>query len=280
MTLRIGGRHIGDGRVQSLSLRPVVGAFELIFHLHLSVQPGEGELPRASILGAGVVAKPSRGDPRRLGFARREQPIEVECRPHMSTSTPNIHISLQPGQVAALEELRAAGDLTLDLSLWGNAVDHQGESHFHGECSIRVPRSEWLQKLRDARARNVMLLEVPLPLDGVTDHWEEVASNLQRAEEYYRNGDYRGCISSCRIAIDELGKLRDMNWTSALDRLATDRRKDMNKSQREEAMFAVLRHYTHMAHHATGDGGANDYTRAEARFVLCVTAAATAHTCT
>ena len=121
-----------------------------------------------------------------------------------------------------------------------------------------------------------MLLEVPLPLDNASECWGEVTSHLQRAEEDYRNGDYHGCVASCRNPIDEIRKRRDMKLTSALDRLAKDGRNEMDKSQREEAMFAVLRHYTHLAHHATGDGGAKDYTRAEARFILCVTAAAIA----
>ena len=188
-----------------------------------------------------------------MGFARSDEAFEVVCRDFVSTRTPTLRVCLQPNQVAALETLRDAGDLTFDLLFAGTATDHHGNQHVNGDCPIRVPRSEWLETLRGAGVRNVMLLEVPLPFEGVSEDWREVASNLQRAEEEYGNGNYRGCIASCRIAIDELGKLRDIKWRSALSRLAEDQARGMSKSQREEGLYAVscgttrIRHTTRRA---------------------------------
>ena len=210
-----------------------------------------------------------------MGFARPEQPFQLVCKDFVGTSTPTLHLCLQANQVAALEALRDAGDLTFELSFAGTGVDDRGAQYLLGQCSIRVPRSEWLQTLRSAGARNVMLLEVPLPLDeDECDRWRDVASNLRSAEEEYGNGNYRGCIASCRIVIDELGGLGDLKWSRALNRLAEDRNGDMTKPQREEAVYAALRHYTHLAHHAAGDGGETSYTRAEAEFMLSATGAA------
>ena len=275
MTLTIGSRRIADGRVQSVGLQPVVGAYELVFALYLSVSPGEGGMPRASVLGARVVARPSSGEPRPLGFARPEQPFEIVCQDFVRTSTPTLHLCLQANQIAALEALRDAGDLTFELSFTGTAADHHGQQYLLGEFSVRVPRSEWLETLRGSGARNAMVLEVPLPLDEQTsDNWSEVGSNLRSAEEEYGNGNYRGCIASCRIVIDALGGVRDLKWSGALTRLAEDRNGTMTKAQREEVMYAALRHYAHLAHHASGDGGETSYTRAEAEFLLSATVAA------
>ena len=272
MTLLVGSRQIADGRIQSVVLRRVVGAYELVFPFYLTVSPGEGGLPRASVLGARVSAKPSRGEPQDLGFARPERPFEVACQNHVSRQTANLQMCLQPNQMAALETLRDAGDLTFDLSFSGTARDRHGEQQAYGNCSVGVPRSEWLEKLRDAGVRDTLLIEVPLPLEGVSEEWREAASHLRHAEDQYRNGDYRGCIASCRIAIDAVGELRGMNWPKVLD-LA----RGMDKAAREEALFAVVRHYTHEAHHAASDGGASGYTRREAELILNLTAAATAH---
>ena len=98
---------------------------------------------------------------------------------------------------------------------------------------------------------------------------------LRHAEEECRNGDYGGCIASCRIVIDEVGKLWGMNWPKMLELT-----RGKSKAEREEALFAVVRHYTHGAHHAPGDGGASGYTRREAELILNVTAAATAQALT
>ena len=119
-----------------------------------------------------------------------------------------------------------------------------------------------------------MLLEVPLPLDQeAADHWRDVATNLRSAEEEYGNGNYRGCIASCRIVIDELGRLLDRKWPQALTRLAEGGNGRMTKAHREEAVYAAVRHYTHLAHHAPADGGETSFSRAEAEFVLSATAA-------
>lgn len=253
----------------------MVGACELIFPLDLSVATGEDGLPRGSVLGARVAVTPDGGAPTGVGFARPERPVDLVCMDFMGRSTPTLHLYLQPNQVAALEALRAAGDLTFDLAFVGTGVDGHGDQHLHGKCSIRVPCSEWLRTLRGAGARDVMLLEVPLPLveDG-SDRWKEVASSLRSAEEDYGNGNYRGCIAACRIAIDQLGGLLEVKWGRALSRLAEDRAGTMTKTERQKAVYAALRHYPHAAHHASDDGAENSYSRAEAEFTLSAAVAA------
>ena len=278
LTLLVGSRRIANGRVQSVTLQPIVGAYELIFPLYLSVLPGEGGLPSASIAGARIVAEPSQGEPKPLGYARAEQPSDILCQPHAHTATPSLHLYLHPGQVSALETLRDAGDLTFRLAMSGTAMDHQGPQHLHGDCTVAVPRSRWLQTLRNAQARNVMLFEVPLPGPGgeASNH---PASTIQQAEERYRNGDYIGCIASCRTTIEETGRriYAETDWaTPAIERLASDR-KAMTEPERRAALYAILRHYTHQAHHGPSEGGESAYTRNDARFVLTLTATALAH---
>ena len=275
VTLTVGSRRIADGRVQGVGLQPIVGAYELVFALYLSVSTGKDGLPCASVLGARVVARPSKGEPQPLGFARPEQPFKLVCQDFAGTATPTLHLCLQPSQIAALEALRDAGDLTFELSFAGTAADHHGEQNLLGDCSVRVPRSEWLEALRRAGARNAMVLEVPLPLDEQTlDYRRDIASNLRSAEDEYANGNYRGCIASCRLVIDELGGPRNLKWSRGLNHLAEERHRAMTKPQREEAVYAALRHYAHLAHHAPGDGGETGYTRAEAEFILSATVAA------
>ena len=147
-------------------------------------------------------------------------------------------------------------------------MDQHGEQYLHGELSVRVPRSDWLQTLRSAGARNALLLEVPLPLEeDQNDGWSAVASNLRSAEEEYGNGNYRGCVASCRLVFDELGTLCGLKWPQELSR-------NMTKPEREDAAFGALRHYTHLAHHTVKGSGEASFTRAEAQFILSATAAA------
>ena len=183
---------------------------------------------------------------------------------------------LQAGQLAALETLRGTGDLNFEFQASGTGTDKNGEQRVQGDWHIRVPRSDWLEQLRNAGARMVLLLEVPLPLANASDDWQNFATALRHAEELYRHGDCRGCIAECRTAIEELGLRRygDDKWArKSFDHLASNRR-GMSKGDREMALCTVLQHYAHQAHHGPGKGGVPAYTRAEAQFVLSMTAAA------
>lgn len=279
MGLAVGGRRIADTRIQGVLLRPLVGGYELVFGLYVAIYADEDVVRRASITGARVTVNPSEGEPQALGFARPEAAFEINCKPSKSTAAQNLHLHLQPAQLAALEALRGTGDLVFELLALGIGTDENGDQHVQGDWRIPVARSDWIKILRDAGARNVMLLEIPLPLESIADEWHEIAAGLQRAEAQYHNGDYHSCIGSCRTVMQELGqyKYREREWASGyIDRLTSDR-KGMSKSEREGALFAILRHYTHQAHHGPSEGGVPAYTRAEAQFVLSLTAATVAH---
>jgi hypothetical protein len=193
--------------------------------------------------------------------------------------TPGLVLPIQPGQLAAIERSREAGDVTFELLASGVGTDQNGDQPMQDQWRIDIPRSDWLQKLRSAGARNILLLEVPLPLVDQSKEWTAITNDLQRAEVNFRDGDYRGCVSLCRTVLDEVGhqKFGKKDWAGPLlDRLATDRTA-MRAAEREGALWAAARHYAHLAHHASSDGGVSNYSRAEAQLVLTMVASLIAH---
>ncbi len=281
MGLAVGSWQIADPEVQSWSLRPTVGGYELVFGLRVPIRTAENVDRRAFVAGTRVTVRPNEGEAQKLGFARPERPIEVASTSKRSPESHDLYLSLQPGQLAALETLRGKGDLSFEFEASGTGLDEHGEQYVLGNWRHRVPRSDWIAQLRAAGARNVLLLEVPIPLRDTVDGWRNMATSLQRAENSYRDGDYHGCIGSCRTVLEELWRYRygDGQWASrALVPLASRAtRDDMDQAAREAAVYAVLRHYTHQAHHGPSEGGIHAYTRAEAQFVLGLAAAAMAH---
>jgi hypothetical protein len=182
-------------------------------------------------------------------------------------------------QLAVIERLRNAGDVSFELLASGVGIDQHGEQPVQDEWRIQVPRSDWLAKLRSAGARDVLLLEIPLPLLDTSKRWEEITKELRRAEAQFRGGDYRGSVASCRTVVDELGheRFEGEDWASPLlDRLARDRG-DMTGTEREAALWAAVRHYAHLAHHGSSDGGVSHYSRAEAQLVLTMVASLVSH---
>ncbi len=125
-----------------------------------------------------------------------------------------------------------------------------------------------------------MLLEVPLPIRERSKLWKNISEGLQSAEEQFRNGDYHACVSNCRMIIDELGqhKFKRKEWAgSSLSRLVSNQRKEMSKNEREDAILAALRHYTHLAHHVGSGADEINYSRADAQLVLTLVASLVAH---
>lgn len=276
MSLTVNSKGIAEARIQGLTLRPIVGAYELVFGLDIMVHPhAKEESPRqASVIGAQVTLKTDRGGSQRLGFARPESVVYIEQGPYPNNRvTPSLVMTLQPGQLAAIEQLRDRGDLSFTLAPTGIGADRNIRHELREEWHFPMPHSEWLKHLRTAGARNILLLEVPLPLVVDPSPWREIGKSLQEAEISFRNGDYRGSIASCRTALDELAHQRfgQKDWTGPLlERLAKDRT-SMTADERESALWAAVRHYTNLAHHGTSDGGHRHFSRADALLALRMT---------
>lgn len=274
MSLSINSLIIANANVQGVSLRPVVGAYELVFGLHLTVHP-EREFARcASIIGARITVKAGGSQNHAIGFARPEGAFEIRQRPRQSTMTPGLVLPMQPHQLAALEDQRGSGDLDFELEATGIGTDRNGEEQVQDTWRVHVPRSDWIKKLRDAKARNMLLLQIPLPFPTRSKKWGQVASELGRAEEHFRNGDYHACAASCRTVLQEVGfqKYKKRHWAGTLLNRLADGRDGMTKDEREAALWGAVRHYTHQAHHSGSEGGVTVYSRAEAQFVLTLTA--------
>ena len=278
--LVIGNRELAEVSIGAISLHRTIGGYDLAVVLVLNVNSDDDASRSATIIGAQVSVGAGSVDPQRLGFARPEEPIVIAAKPHNWRANHSLYLNLHPNQLSALEELRGDENLTFDLQVKGTGSDEQGyEQYVQDSVQTQVPRSQWIDTLRSAGARDIMLLEVSLPLASASEDWSEVRTMLVRAEGQFRNGDYTGCIASCRTVIEELGHrvYGEGDWArTALDKLAAGR-KAMTKDERESALCAIVRQYAHMAHHGPGEGGEADFSRPDAQWILRMTVATVAH---
>ena len=275
MALTIDSLVVADAKVQGITVHPVIGAYELQFGLLISVgATPEGKHFRIGIDGARIRMGTGGSDRDDLGFARPDRQLEIVTGPHQHRTAPTLSLTLQPGQLASIEITRGAGDVHFELEVMGSGTGQRGPSPVQEVLRRDVPRSEWIEKLRAARARDILLLEVPLPLSDRSDGWQNISNELMRAESRFRNGDYHACVSACRAIAEELGcqVVGYKDWAKpSLDRLSSDRGR-MSKREREMAMLGALRHYTHLAHHGESEGGEVSYSRADAQLILTMAA--------
>lgn len=274
MSITVNSRIVAEARIQGVMLRPVVGAYELLFGIDIAVNPQAEHPRRVSIIGARVNLRTDHGGVQQMGFARPESSFVITQYTHANRITHGLVLPLQSGQLAAIERARDAGDLTFELLAAGVGWEQNVEQAVQDDWRVQIPRSDWLQKLRSAGARDILLLEVPLPLVDRPKEWGAITKDMQRAEKHFRDGEYHACVSSCRIVLDELGNMKfgAGDWAKPLlERLCKDRT-GMTGGEREAAVWASVRHYAHLAHHGPSDGGVPHYSRAEAQLVLTLVA--------
>lgn len=105
MGLTIGSWQIADPWVQGVTLRPIVGGFELVFGLRVPIRAFENVVRRVSVAGCRITVRPDDGEPRVLGFARPERPFEISSVRGGATESHDLYLYLQPSQLAALARI-------------------------------------------------------------------------------------------------------------------------------------------------------------------------------
>lgn len=281
MVLTVDSWIFADARTQGVALHPVVGAYELRFGLIIVVSANTGSEHCRAVIDGARVGMGSGGSHRvDLGFARSDRRLEIETGPHQQRTAATLSLPLQPGQLAAIERLRGIDDLHFELEITGTSTGRTGAGPVHDVLQCHVPRSAWIEKLRAAKACDILLLEVPLVFPEGSGRWSNISEELRRAESRFRDGDYNACVSACRLIVEELGYqvFGRTDWEGpALRWLSSKDRREMSKSEREAAMLGTVRHYTNQAHHGPSEGGEVNYSWADAQHILTLVASFVAH---
>lgn len=87
MSITVNSRIVAEARIQGVTLRPVVGAYELWFGLDISVNLVNGEPRRVSIIGARVSVRTNAGGLQQIGFARPESSLMIMQYTHVGHFT-------------------------------------------------------------------------------------------------------------------------------------------------------------------------------------------------
>lgn len=277
MDVTVNGWTVLRAAHPQLHLQRIAGAHELVLRFEAQIIPAERTPRNLAIYGA-KISMQGNGGSLDLGYARLDAPFHAKQGLREMGATLTFALPLHPPQLSAIEELRAESDLSLYLAPCGIGGDGSVTNPLYEKWGIPVPRSRWLEMLRDARALDVLLLEIPMPVGEVPAWAKAVRDDLTRAQRHFHMGEYVDCVGSCRRVLDELGKRSHGDrWSGPLlGSLANrDTRDAMTKQEREQAIQATIRHFTHLAHHSESDGGVF-YDRAEAKLALSLTAAITA----
>src|SRR6267154_663482 len=96
-----------------------------------------------------------------LGYALPEVAWTEETRSGFPVEHPLMyHLTLHADQLLALEQIRQGRGLNFKIELRGNAYGPFGIRQVDTSLSISVPLSDWVRVLRDANAKDILLVGV------------------------------------------------------------------------------------------------------------------------
>ena len=276
--LTVNSEAVADVQVEQVVLRRLIGAYELLLAIQGTTYAKPNNPCWLALHGAQVCISPVGGPRMALGMARPDRPERIQQSTNQVRVSAELKIVLQPRQVMAIEDLCNAQDMQFDLVLIGEGGGNvPGDHRFrtNDTLSKQLPRSAWINQLRDARALDIVVVEVPMPVADPSPEQRKIVDHLKRAEKMALDGNYPECVAHCRDVMDAVDSSPSaiQRYTQALKKLnEPDGRKNMSKEDREIAILAAVRNYTHLAHHQGGSGGTEYFTRSEAQLIFTLSA--------
>lgn len=165
-------------------------------------------------------------------------------------------------------------NLELILSFWIVSPNYPSggfQNSATGAIQITIPRSVWVEKiLSQLGYRSFKLVEVPLHHEALLEAYDDIISEFNKAEKYFKHPDYNKCVAHCRHALDKLTrnlkKLKTISdtetgfkWLKAIDESTLEWIDELNKASSG---------ITSKSHHS---GQKRDFTRAEAESIYLIT---------
>lgn len=276
MSINVIHQMVADVQITQIALRPQLGAFELLFSVGGKSTPHDVDKAPWWYMAANarVEIAAAQGPNYQLGTALLGLPFRFQQQIRPAFVSVEFKLTLFPAQIAAVEELRAGGDLRFLLTIVG-----EGGGYSENPKAIHptndslwkaLARSDWVRMLHDAKAMDILLLEIPMPFVEPPAGLKPVIDNLRQAQNMFYEGHYPDCLINCRKSIETLAAFqqRGRNWSAdALKRLASER-EGMTKDERALGAEACLYHFASLSAH----DGSVEILRRDAKFALALTA--------
>jgi len=285
MNLSVFNKGIGEFRVATTVLRPLLGRVELAFHFAGTVYSGTGHGPGSKevqfhwlrISGARIKLRGAGNEMIDLGTAIPDRPLVIRQMENSRDDNFTLALALDYHQIELLEAVRNGGNLAFTISLLarggmvGGDFLGQDESD-RSQFQASVPQSEWIRKLGDAKVADILLFEVRLPANGQSIAHPAIR-HLVAAQQLLLEGKWRPCIAECRQFAEELG---GNEMKVAFDKF-TARRREMTTDERTLILTAALELFAHNAAHSESKHGDLDMDRADAKLALTIAASLASH---
>lgn len=254
------------------NLATTLGGYELTFRID-----GQTVTPKPSHwLCVYSVAVHCTSGPRHetlLGVTYPSAPIRLQTDGDTRYVSWEFQLPLTAQQIATIEAKRNGGSLTFKLTLSGEGGPNESAERIdrvYDDLYAEVSQSDWASNLTEAKAMDILLLEVAMPFVEAPAMRRDVTVALKKAQQFFADGSYAECVGNCRKAMESLiaSDGRSAEWQADSRKVPDGGRKNMPKDQREHAVEAALWEFLHLGPHVAG----GEITRRDAKLAIALTA--------
>ena len=200
-----------------------------------------------------------------LAFGEKTDTPIVEWNEHYTTPHFGFKFILSSSQIEAIEKIREAGDLKIDIWLAGVTKSNFQENSdpFHDRASFNIPKQEWLEALSSAGYKNTLLFELSLPHD--IELSDAIKKLINKSQSHILNGHYDESVALCRQVIEHIEATYEdkKEADKVVDKFARGR-KSMTINERMLFARQALKHITHLANHPNNE----TFSRSQAKAIL------------
>lgn len=264
--------------IEEVWMRPGLGGHELRFPLKLQAP----WLPDEAVDSCELLSIHARVDSG-TGYALR--PLghaSLMCLVRRFPTSEQLYFVITDEQLLGLEDIRGQGgiDFQFDISATLSHGNHARPDWVATQARYAVTPGRWLELLDQVGAATTITIRVPSPFtDAARDgnalapdspSASQAARRLRDARRLLRDGNFEGCVQTCRAVLDNLKALATPRPASELKGTNPQSR---DQAQRWSALFHDLYSLTSGANH--DDDVTRDFTwsRSDAQAALAMTAA-------
>lgn len=180
---------------------------------------------------------------------------------------------LDRARIEAIEAVRGAGNLKLDVGLSWRYDDDHVSSH---QETFEVNQGVWVDVLSQMGYQQVLLIEVPLPDSSAQPELAEAVRLLRDAQGHMMRGHDREAVGTLRDVLEEATRAMgdsDENIDQQLKRVLFDNSRSMDKADRLRVVRRALKLVTHPARHRDQVSVGIDWSRIDSAQMLAMVAA-------
>jgi hypothetical protein len=268
------GRTFATGSIGNVRGDSGLGFFRLTLPVEFVIEPSGGSVSDPSRVNLTDLTAEVRTSGKLVGtFIAPLNSLPTRSYPERSNrASLYLTCDLDRARLQAIEDIRAGGNITFDISLTGRFGT--GDAFSVGDNLI-INQGVWVSILEQMGYQKTLLIEVPVPDASQQPELAEAVALLGQAQGHMQRGHDRDAVGTLRDVLEQLTLALgdDDNLDPEMTRVLFSNSRSMTKAERLRVLRRALKLVTHPARHRDEVSVLIDWSRVDAMQMITMVSA-------